>query len=426
MQELWPELVLVLALVVINGVLAGSEIALISLRESQLGRLVRRGAAGLIVARLARDPNRYLATIQIGITLAGFLASAAAAVTLAEPFVPLFGFAGEAAETVAVVGITLVLAFVTLVLGELAPKRLALQRAEGWSLTVGRPLHWLSILARPAVWLLSVSTDAVVRVLGGEPGATRQEADLEEVKEMVMANRRLSVDHREVLVGAVEVADRTLREILVPRPDVVSLSDQATVREAISDLLTSGHSRAPVAPDGALDEAVGVAHLRDLVAANPDSTVSEHVVEVEAFPETVGVLTALRRMQEAHQQMAFVIDEFGGVDGIITVEDLVEELVGEIYDESDRDILRVRRGAGGSLAVPGRFPVHDLVDLGVELPQGDYTTVAGLILNELGSVPEAAGGKLEIGDWTATILSLKGRSIDEVLLEPRQGQANSD
>lgn len=420
MQELWPELVLVLALVVINGVLAGSELALISLRESQLGRLARRGGAGRIVARLARDPNRYLATIQIGITLAGFLASAAAAVTLAQPLVPLFEFAGQAAETIAVIGVTLVLAFLTLVLGELAPKRLALQRAEGWSLAVGRPLHWMSILARPAVWLLSVSTDAVVKLAGGEPGTTRQEADLQEVKDLVLASPRLSVDHRDVLMGAVEVAERTLREILVPRPDVVSLSDERTVREAIGELLASGHSRAPVAPGGALDEAVGVAHLRDLVAADPDSTVGEHVVEVEAFPETVGVLTALRRMQEAHQQMAFVIDEFGGVDGIVTVEDLVEELVGEIYDESDRDILRVRRGPGGSLSVPGRFPIHDLVDLGVDLPAGDYTTVAGLILDELGSVPEAPGDRLEIGDWTVTVVSLQGRSVAEVLLEPRR------
>ncbi len=426
MDGVWPELVLVAALVVVNGVLAGSEIALISLRASQLVRLERQGGRGRIVADLARDPNRFLATIQIGITLAGFLASAAAAVTLSGPLVPLLGIFGDGADTMAIVLVTLALSYLTLVLGELVPKRLALQRAEGWALLMGRPLHWMAVITKPVVWLLSVSTNGVVRLLGGEPGVSSDEVDLEEMRDMVIANRGLSRDHQEVLVGAFEVADRTLREVLVPRPDVVTLDADLTVQDAIDALLESAHSRAPVVPQGRLDDAIGLAHLRDLVAADPESTVDQQATETAMFPDSLTALTALRRMQEIHQQMAFVIDEFGGIDGIVTVEDLVEELVGEIYDESDRDVLTAERGPDGSVVVSGRFPIHDLVDLGIEVPEGEYTTVSGLVLSHLGEVPTSPGFTVEVGDWKMTALSLQGRAIGSVRFTPVRPSVEDD
>lgn len=405
---------LVVGLVAVNGILAGSEIALISLRESQLARMEREGRTGLIVATLARDPNRFLATIQIGITLAGFLASAAAAVTLSEPLQPLFGIFGEAADTVAIVAVTLVLSFVTLVFGELAPKRLALQRVEGWALFVGRGIHWMAVASKPLVWLLGVSTDLVVRIVGGKPGSAREEVDIEEIREMVIAHRALTGEHQEVLVGAFEVAERTLREVLVPRRDVFTVDATMTVREAIDALLETGHSRAPVVPEGELDDTLGIAHLRSLLTVNPGSMVSDHVAATEFFPESVRVLAALRRMQEHHQQMAFVVNEFGGIDGIVTVEDLIEEVVGEIYDESDRDVLLVEHEPDGSFLVPGRFPVHDLVDIGIEVPPGEYTTVAGLVLHELGRVPATAGERFSTNGWEVTVLTLRRRRVGRV------------
>lgn len=416
MQEVIPQLALVAGLVLLNGALAGSEIALISLRDSQVRAMHRRGGAGEIVARLTSDPNRFLATIQIGITLAGFLASATAAVTLAEPLIPLFGFAGDAADTVAIVTVTLILSFLTLVLGELAPKRLALQRAEAWSLVVARPLRWLEIASRPAVWLLSLATDLVVRILGGEPGVSRDAVDLEEVKDIVMSNRSLSEPHQEVLVGAVEVAERSLREVLVPRPDVVSLPAHLPVETGVETMLETGHSRAPVIEGDDLDHAIGVAHLRDLVAAAPGTTIGRVAGPAEAMPESVPVLRALRRLQEARQQMALVIDEFGGVAGIITIEDLLEEVVGEIYDETDRDIRSVQRDAEG-VVVTGRFPVHDLVDLGIHVPTGDYTTVSGFVQDRLGAIPEREGESFEFGGWRVTVLGMRGRAIDRARFE---------
>ncbi|TDB94660.1 DUF21 domain-containing protein, partial [Micromonospora fluostatini] len=169
------QVTLVFVLVLVNAVFAGSEMALVSLRESQLQRLERRSRAGRVLARLARDPNRFLATIQIGITLAGFLASAAAAVSLAAPLVGPLGFLGSAAEPAAIVLVTILLTFVTLVFGELAPKRIAMQRAEGWALLVARPLDALSAVSRPVVWLLGKASDAVVRLTGGDPRARREE-----------------------------------------------------------------------------------------------------------------------------------------------------------------------------------------------------------------------------------------------------------
>lgn len=407
----WSSLALVLILVVVNAVLSGSEIALISLRESQVAQMARRGGAGAVTARLARDPNRFLATIQIGITLAGFLASAVAAITLAEPLIPYLGWFGSSADTMAVVLVTLALSFLTLVLGELAPKRLALQRPESWALAIGRPLHAFAVLTRPIVWLLGVTTDLVVRLFGGRPGAVREEIDLEELREMVIANRALREDHQEVLLGAFEVAERTVGDVMTPRPAVVTIEADLPAAAAARDLAASGHGRAPVIPSGGgLDDTVGVVSLGDLIAADPDATAASVAIDPVVFPGTVLVIAALRRLQEAHQQLALVVDEHGGIDGVVTVEDLVEELVGEIYDESDRDVVAVRRSPDGTLVVPGRFPIHDLVDLGVTVPEGEYRTVAGLVLDALGRVP-MAGDRVEVADWEISVLTVFGRTV---------------
>jgi len=405
-EGLGLEITLVVVLLLINGVLAGSEIAIISLRESQIARLEAGSAAGRHLAALARDPNRYLATIQIGITLSGFLASATAAVSLAEPLIPLLGFAGNAAEPLAIVLVTLVLSFVTLVIGELAPKRLALQRTESWSMMVAVPLHWASVISRPAVWLLSKSTDFVVRLLGGE------------LRDLIVAHRGLSEKHQEVLVGAFEVAERTIRQVLVPRSEVFVIDSDEEIGNALTLLLAEGHSRAPVAPGRDLDGSLGIAHLRDMVQGDPKSSVASVVTESVALPETLPVLVGLRKLQEERQQMALVVDEHGGVEGIVTIEDMVEELVGEIYDETDADLVGVRHRSDGSLVVPGSFPIHDLVDLGVEVPKGDQTTVAGLVLSRLEKLPKSVGDSVVLAGWRFTVTGVTRRRITEVALEP--------
>lgn len=425
MEGTLPQLLLVAVLVLANAAFAGSEMALVSLREGQLRRLEAGGGAGQVLARLAREPNRFLATIQIGITLAGFLASAAAAVSLAEPLEDPLGFLGGAARPVSIVVVTLVLAYVTLVFGELAPKRVAMQRAERWGLVAARPLAFLSALTRPAVWMLSHSTNLAVRLMGGDPERQREEVSEQELKDLVGAHRAFSPHQQAILSGAFEITERTLSQVLRPRRDVVVLTASSSATDALEVLVTSGHSRAPVAENGDLDRVVGVVHLRDLVGGG-DTSLRERAAPAVFIPETAAVLQALRDMQQARQQLAVVVDEHGGGAGIVTVEDLLEELVGEIYDETDRDIQAVEHEADGSLVLAGSFPVHDLDDLGVELPQGDYATVAGLVLTALGRIPDAPGDTVAIDGWTATVLAVDHRAITRVRLRPAQARRRHD
>lgn len=411
MSGVWPELILIVVLVVVNALLSGTEIALISLREPQLRRMESQGGAGQVVVGLARDPNRFLATIQIGITLAGFMASAVAATSIAGPLTSSFGWTGDTAETVTIVIVTIALSFLTLVFGELAPKRLALQRSESWAMAMGRPLHGLSVLMTPFVWLLSVSTDAVVRLFGGSAGTRRQAVDLRELRDLILASGALSDDHSEIFLGAFDLADRTVEQVMTPRTDVRLIEDDLTVGDAIDVVIESRHSRLPVTPSGeGLDAAVGIVDLSDLVVADRSIAVLEIVKPVLAFPESIGVLPALRRMQASRTQMGFVVDEFGGVEGIVTVEDIVEEVVGEIYDEDDPDVAAVVRAADGTFLIPGRCPIHDLVDVGIDVPEGEYTTVAGLVLDAMGRLPEP-DESVEIGSWAFTILEVDSTAI---------------
>ncbi len=416
MEDLVPQLGLVAVLVAMNAAFAGTEMALVSLREGQLQRLEQGSAAGAVLARLAREPNRFLATIQVGITLAGLLASAAAAVSIAVPLEAPLAFLGAWAEPVAVTIVTLALAYVTLVFGELAPKRLAMQRAERWGLVAARPLAGLAVVTRPVVWLLSRSTDVAVRVLGGDPSRQREEVTEEELRELVAAQPSFTDKQRGIIEGAFEAADRSLRRVLRPRGAVVGLDADLPASRGLRILADSGHSRAPVGVGGSLDDVVGVVHLRDLLDAG-DRAVGEVSVEAFALPEAASVLDALHALQVHRQQLAIVVDEHGATAGIVTIEDLVEELVGEIYDEADADVAGVHRDDAGDLLLPGTFPVHDLVDLGVDdAPDGPYVTVAGLLLARLDRIPDAPGDVVEVGEWSYEVTGVTGRAISEVRL----------
>ncbi|RKR93203.1 putative hemolysin [Micromonospora pisi] len=411
------ELGLVLLLVLINAAFAGSEMALVSLREGQMRGLARGSRSGRTLARLARDPNRFLATTQIGITLAGFLASAAAAVSLAQPLIGPLGFLGSAARPVAVVLVTAVLTFVTLVLGELAPKRIAMQRAERWGLLVARPLDLFATVVRPVVWLLSVATDLVVRIFRADPRATREDINPDELRELVVSQRGVSPQQREILSGAFEIADRTLREILVPRGEVTSLPAAMSIDEGLHLLAETGRSRAPVTGPSGLDDVVGVVHIRDLVGGG--RSVGERTRPAVFLPETLRVADAMRQLRQQRHQLALVVDERGATDGLITMEDLLAEVVGELYDETDRDVESVVREPDGALLVPGAFPLHDLPDLGVNLRvplTGEYTTLAGLMLARLGHLPTEPGETLRLSGWTAQVVEVAGHAIRTVRL----------
>jgi putative hemolysin len=418
------KILLVLILILVNGALSGSEMALISLRESQIQRLERSSRGGRVLARLSRDPNRFLATIQIGITLAGFLASAFAATSLAKPLVKPLAFLGDAAEPAAIILVTIILTFITLVLGELAPKRIAMQRAEGWATVAARPLDWLAVACRPVVWLLAKATDLVVRLVGGDPSANREEISTEEIRDLVVAQRGFTSQQRDIISGAFEITERDVREIMIPRREVTSIPAAMSTHEALRVLAASGHTRAPVVGPGGLDDLAGVVHLRDLLG-DGGATAEERVRPPLLVPETLKVADAMRQLRLQREQFALVVDEHGAIDGIITMEDLVEEVVGEIYDETDRDVVSVIKESDDVFLLPGSFPLHDLPDIGIDvdrLPDADYTTVAGLILDRLGHVPTGPGEIATLPAFSAEVTEVTGRAITQVRLriQPRR------
>ena len=413
---------LIAVLLGVNALLAGSEVALISLRDAQLARMEERGARGRAVARLARDPNRFLATIQIGITLSGFLASATAAVSLAEPLLPLLDPLGAAARPVAVMLVTAVLTFVTLVLGELAPKRIAMQRAEAWALAAGGILVGLARVSGPLVRLLGASTDLVVRLSGADPSQGRDALTQEEVRDLIATGGLYDPEERRIITGALEAADRVLREVLRPRSTVVALTVDMPVGDALQRLVASGHSRAPVYTER-FDDADRIVGIMDLVDAA--GVVGDHARPIVALPESLGLIDALRRLQSSRTSLALVVDEYGGVSGIVSLEDLMEELVGEIHDEYDRDVREAVRNPDGSVSVIGRFPLHDLVDVGIELPaetveELDAVTVAGLVSELLGRLPQV-GDEVRIAGHLLSVDSLAGRIAGRVSIRPDAG-----
>ncbi|GAA2330740.1 hemolysin family protein [Dactylosporangium salmoneum] len=410
MDTVWFELALVLFLTLLNAAFAGSEMALISLREGQLRRLERAGGTGRTLARLARDPNRYLATIQIGITLAGFLASATAAVSLAEPVEPLLGFLGGAAAPMAIVLVTLALTFVTLVVGELAPKRIAMQRAEGWATVAARPIAVLSTLLRPANWVLSVASNVVVRAAGADPHRRQDEIGPNELRDLVAAQPAFTLQQREIISGAVDIAERTVRAALVPRPRVFALPATLPVAEAAAALAATGHARAPVLDGGDLDTAVGIVHWADLVTAR-GATVREVMRPALLLPESLPMAGALQRFKAERHELALVVGERGAVEGIVTLADLVEEVFGSMTGPP------AKQNADGSVLLPGTFPVHDLEDVRVRLDlpaDAPFTTVAGLVLARLGRLPSGPGDTVAVQDWRFTVAEVRGRAITAV------------
>jgi putative hemolysin len=301
-----------------------------------------------------------------------------------------------------------------------------MQRTEGWALLVARPLDVLATLSRPVVWLLGAATNVVVRLAGGDPAAQREEVTTEEIRDMVAAQQDFSIEQRTIISGAFEIADRILREILVPRRDVLTLATGCPAHEALRSLIAGGHSRAPVVGPAGLDDVIGVVHLRDLIEA--DGPVDALCRPGVFLPETLRVSDALRQMRTERAQLALVVDERGAIDGIITMEDLVEEIVGEIYDETDRDVAAVVREADGALLMPGAFPIHDLPDIGLHdeshgHEDGDYTTVAGMVLAVLGHIPTAPGEVVELPEFTAEVVEVTGRAITRVRLRPLQTAA---
>jgi putative hemolysin len=416
-SDVWLNIVMVVVFVLIGGVFSGSELALVSLRESQVRALSERGRRGGVLAKLVADPNRFLAAVQVGVTLASLFSAAFGASTLSEPLsraLHRWGLSAGLADTLAFILITVAISYLSLVVGELTPKRLALQRAEGISMAVAVPLNALASMSRPVIWLLSVSTNGLVRLLGGDPKASGEAISQEELRDLVAAHESLSSDERRLIDEVFRAGDREVREVMTPRTEVTFLEASTTASRAARQVAESNWSRFPVAGRDE-DDVVGFVHVRDLFLpshpAGRAATVGDLAREVKRLPGTAGVLTALSEMRRENQHLAIVVDEYGGTDGIVTLEDLIEEVIGEIYDEYDEEVAAENGEAHGPQEVDGLLNLDDFAEAtGVTLPEGPYETVAGYVLAHLGRLPEV-GDTIEAEGRTLTVLELDGRRI---------------
>jgi putative hemolysin len=406
---------LVLLFVLIGGVFAATELALVSLRDSQLNSMERRGARGAHVARVARDPNRFLAAVQIGVTVAGFLSAAYGGSTLAPdvaPYLVRLGLGEGAAETTALIVLTLFIAYLSLVFGELVPKRLALQKAEGVSMTVAPILDKFATLMRPVIWLLSVSTNLVVRLLGGDPHATSEQLSEEELRDLVSTHDDLDEQERAILRDVFAATEKTLKEVMRPRRDVVFLSGNLNVQEAAAQVRELPHSRYPVTGRN-FDDVIGFLHVRDLLGLPQGDTrkVRNVVRPLPMLPGTRHVLPSVALMREEGTHIALVVDEYGGTDGIVTLEDLVEELVGDIRDEYDapEPVEQASTFDAGQ-------SIEDFAEAtGIVLEDGDYETVAGYVIARLGHIP-GVGESVEVDGGTLEVAALEERRLRAVTL----------
>ncbi len=411
-------ILLVLLFVVIGAIFVASEIALVSLREGQVKSLGQRGRRGQRVARLHADPNRFLAAVQIGVTLAGFFSAAFGAATLANDLAPVlvgWGVPERFAATLSLVLITLVISYVSLVLGELVPKRIALQRAETVSLAVAPMLDRLASWVRPVIWLLSASTDLVVRLLGGDPNAPREQITEEELREIVAGHETLGGEERRLIEEVFAAGERQLHEVMVPRTEVDFLDASTPVFKAVRLVADKPHSRYPVVR-GSHDDVVGFVHVRDLFApevAGRSVRVGDISRDVVMLPGTKQVLPALSEMRRSGHHLAIVLDEYGGTDGIVTLEDLVEELVGDIRDEYDVP-ADAPLAAGAEEELDGLLNLGDFEDrTGLALPEGPYETVGGFIMHRLGRVAEVGDCVEELG-YAFRVTEMDGRRAARV------------
>jgi len=338
------------------------------------------------------------------------------------------GIPAHVAGPIAFLVTTILIAFLVLVIGELVPKRLALQRSAGIALATAGVVDGLARVSRPFIWLLSLTTDGLVRLLGGDPKAGKGGISEDELRGMVATHGELTEDERNLIDDVFNAGDRELREIMIPRTEVDFLAGDLPVFKAVRIVADGSHSRYPVIRDSA-DDVVGFVHIRDLL--DPDIVdrsirVVELVREVGFMPSSKHVIPALSEMRRTGTHLTIVVDEYGGTAGIITLEDLVEELVGEIRDEYDEADETPQRSAGGTVEVDGLLNLTDLADdIGIDLPEGPYETVAGYVANELGRLA-VVDDSVRYPDGRITVVELDGRRIARVRIDPAPRDSPTD
>ena len=422
LASLFADLATIAGLIILAAFFVAAEIALISLRDSQVRQIATRGKRGARVAALAEHPNRLLAAVQIGVTVSGFLSAALGADQLGDyviPWLESLGLATGWATTVSLLGVTLVIAYFSLVFGELVPKRVALFRAEEIAMTTAGIIDVVANIFRPIIWLLSKSTDFVVRAFGVDPKEQRSQMSEEELLDLVTGHAALSDEERDIVEEVFNASERQVHEVMVPRTEVDFMDASLTVGKAIELAVDKAHSRYPVVR-GSSDEVVGFIHVRDLLdtsLANKSTKIVELVRNIMYLPGTKGVLPALSEMRTQGQHLAIVLDEYGGTDGIVTLEDLVEVLIGDIrdeYDEHDSEVSLEERT--GDFEVDGLISIEDLIEeTKLDIPEGPYETASGFVMHFLGRIPQVHD-VVNVNGIRITVLTMEGKRAGQLLI----------
>ena len=421
----WLDLVLILALIALNGVLSMSELAIVSSREARLKAMVKSGSAGAKCAlALAAEPGRFLSTVQTGITLIGILAGAFSGARLGQPVGQRIALLGIDADTAATLGFGLVIVvttFASLVIGEIVPKQFALRSPEPIAAIVSRPLYWLSKITAPFVWLLDKTSAMIFKALGLDR-ESRNAVTAEELHLVVAEAQTAGVldeSEREIISGIVRLADRPVREVMTPRTDVDWIDIHSTSEEIRTALKQIPHSRIPVA-DGSVDNIVGVIQTRDLLTHALDCEpldLKAMCREAPVIPDLMDAMDALAVLRHADVPLALVHDEYGHFDGIVTPGSLLAALAGAFaHDVDDDEDPPIVEREDGSWLLSGAASADLLSDrLGMRLPaERDFSTVAGFALSVLKHLP-VTGERFKHDGWSFEIVDMDGRKIDKLI-----------
>lgn len=422
----FAEVTFVAILIVLNGLFAGAEIAVVSARRSVLQARANAGdRKAAAVLRLKADPDRFLATVQIGVTLVGTMASAiggVAAIERLEPFllsVPL-PWLRDLAEPLAVATVVFTIAYLSLVVGELVPKSLALRSAETVAMWVARPIEFLGRVSGPVLTVLAASSRLVLRLFGQRGGPPSPFHTLDDLKAVVREAEDQGLVQGELLSGALTFHDRDVRQILTPRNRIDFIALDMSIEQAMDRVAESGHSRYPVY-DANPENVIGFLYAHDLFAAAQSGQrppLKTLVRPALIMPAGKTATALLAEMRVSRSQMALIVDEHGSLVGLVTLEDLLEVIVGEIPDEHKVREERLVHLAGGAMEVDGAFPVHELnTDHELGLPESTrYVTIAGLVLQRLGSLPET-GDTLSLPPYTVTVTRMQRQRIARVRIQ---------
>lgn len=426
--NIFIQLLILVLLTGINAFFACAEMAIVSVNKNKMISLMNEGdKKAKIIVQLLEEPTKFLSTIQVAITLAGFFASAFAATSLSNRFGGVLASIHiPYSEEIAVVVITVILSYFTLVFGELVPKRIALQKANSISLAVVRPILWIAKIASPFVKFLSFSTNLVLKILGMHHEALEEQVSKEEIKSMIEIGKENGVfnEYEQDLIESIfEFDDTIAREIMTARKDVYCIDIDEPLEEYIDDMLAQRHSRIPVYQDN-IDNIIGVMYMKDFIMESykkgfTNVKVKDIIREAYFVPETKNIDELFKELQNNNCYIAILIDEYGGFAGVVTIEDLVEEVMGPINEEGQEENPFIEKIDDKTYRLHGLVMVDDIKDeLDIVLDnEEDHATVSGLLLDILGTIPETSGQEVMVGDHQFIIEKVIDKRIEQCLLK---------